>query len=178
MTNPKSNEGLDITKIYIFAIGALTIGSLGWLLYNYILGSQYQRAFRQGAADLKNVLELEKGLPPKPAQMGPPTIENVFEFFKRTVRGLQDVPEVEDPPVQTENIGGVLVEEKHYLVRFEKGVSRAELARYIFKIQEAKPFLKVKSLDLQRVENIPAYQENGGWKAQIQFAFRRPKAGG
>jgi hypothetical protein len=174
MANPKNaSEGMDVTKIYLFTIVSLIIASLVWLLYNYFLGLRYQKQFRQGVSDIQRILELEEKLPAKPAfNVNEIRIDNEFEFFKRTVRNLPDI-EVESPPLQVENIAGVLVEEKRYVVHFDKGIKREDLARYIFKIQEAKPFLKVKSLTLQKIENVPAHQDL--WKTEVYFAFRRPK---
>lgn len=173
MAAAKSNlERFDVVKIYIYGMGALSCVVAIVVLYNYFACMRYNHRWAVDVDDVKNILELENNLPPKQMQQGPTPIENEFEFFRRTVRGIPDL-EVEVRPWEPDNIGGILIEEKRYVVRFDKGITRYHLARYIYKIQEVKPFLKVKELDLQKLEAAPADED--AWKAEVQFALRRLK---
>ncbi len=120
--------------------------------------------------DLEKILEMEPNLPPKTNKNEPQTIQNVFNFFKRTLRDISE-PEVEESNWEPGNIGGVSFSEKRYTIRFEKGIARRDLARYIYKICENASFLKVKSLDLQKTEGSQAHADN--WKAEVVFAYRK-----
>ena len=174
MANPKhATEGMDLVKIYLIAMAGLVFVTIVWLLYNYITLAYVEKQLALGIRDLQTIFESEAALPAKPAFTGDLAIENVFEFFKRTVRGLPEIPEVSDPPIQNENVKGILLEEKHYIIRFEK-INRKDLTRYIYKIQEAKPFLKVKNMEVNKPEGTT---HEDFWKAEITFAFRRPKIG-
>jgi hypothetical protein len=172
-TQPGQQESLDITKIYIWIMGSLCVIVFAWLIFNYFSLSSYERKLQQGFEDLQKIQAWEKERPKKKGKSPPKEIEQIFKLFQRTVQ-VSEEPEVpENPPWEPGNIGGVLFEEKRYVVRFEKGIPRQEVALYIFKIQEAMPFLKVKRLDLQKAENSPPYEDK--WKTEIEFAFRKPK---
>ncbi|NUM34611.1 MAG: hypothetical protein HUU50_08710 [Candidatus Brocadiae bacterium] len=165
-------ESLDMIKIYIWVMSALCIVTLIWLLSNYFLLSKYKAKVAEGRTDLEKIIEIEPTLPPKSSQGEPQTIQNVFNFFKRTLRDISE-PEVEESNWEPGNIAGVSFSEKRYTIRFEKGISRRDLARYIYKICESASFLKVKSLDLQKTEGTQAHVDN--WKAEVVFAYRKSR---
>ena len=173
MSNGQSQtESLDMVKVYIWVMSALCVLTLIFLLYSYFQLSQYKAKIAEGKSDLERILEMEPNLPPKTNQSEPQTIQNVFNFFKRTLRDISE-PEVEESNWEPGNIGGVSFSEKRYTIRFEKGISRENLARYIYKIYESASFLKVKSLDLQKMEENKTYKDD--WKAEVVFAYRKAR---
>ena len=163
-------KSLDTVKIYILFMGGLCILALGWLLYNYVLYSKYDSSLVQGCADLEKIIELEKKLPPKQKQEQKQELVNIYQFFQRTVRGIPQ-PELEESEWEPGSVGGKTYKEKRYVIRFDHGITRRNLARYIYKICEAAPFLKLKSCELQKLESAKPYEDE--WRTEIVFAQRQ-----
>jgi hypothetical protein len=62
-------------------------------------------------------------------------------------------------------------EEKTYRVRF-RSIDRRNLVRYVYSVEKQKPFLVLKEFDMERAEQVPAYDD--AWRADLVFASRRP----
>ena len=168
--NMRQSDPVDIVKIYLWIISALCVITLAWLGYNFFLKKRYESKILEGAGDMLNILEYEKK---RPAQkVVPKEIPEPFKFFKRAI-DLPDEPEVELFPWEPGNEGGIVFDEKKYIVRFEKGISRRDLGRYVYKIYENAPYLMLKRAEIQRAENAPAHQDR--WTGELEFAFRRAK---
>lgn len=173
-TSTPGNESLDIIKIYIIAMGIFSVVSLFWMIYGYLAVGEYKEHVTRGLSDLEEIVHLESALPPKENRQKV-ELENALTFFTKTVRGISDEPTVQIHPPDTLTVNGVNFEERKFSVKFENGITRYELARYIFRLQQEKPFLRAKRIDLQKVDSdrIPSHQESTGWIAEIDFAYRK-----
>lgn len=167
--------GIDIIKVYIWGMASLTLITFVWLLLNYYLLQRYKREWDRGVENLQELMEKEKQLPAQAASaLEESRLENPFDFFTRTVRGLNETPP--GPPHVgdwiLENIEGVEFEERKYTIEFKKGpITRYHLARYIYTIQKEKDFLKVKEMTLWKAGE----PHEDRWTAEIVFAQRKPK---
>ncbi len=173
-------DNVDSLKIYVYMMGGLVVISLVWLFYNYQLSQSYQKEIKKAKRDFDFIAELEKEIVAKgilpvkeedeEQEKLAPSLANAFAFFKNFVRGLSEIPEVTiHPPEPGSNDFGDY-NDYRFTVSFEKGIDRENLVRYIFKIQEAKDFLRLQRIEINRVENIPTYQDS--WRSSMDFAYR------
>ena len=166
----QQNEHLDTVKIYIWVMSGLTVIGLAWFLYNLVTLNQYDSALRQGMRDLQDSHEAEKLRKPSiHKQVKAEPVNQIFTFFQRTVRNLPEKPQVENGGEQPGNDGGVIYREFLYIIRFQQ-IDRRNFGRYIFEVQESKPYLKVKRLEMQKAEGIKPYEDK--WRVELVFAFR------
>ncbi len=162
---------LDLSKIYIIIISALSVLSIVGIIYNYYTLSQYKMRIKQSDIHIEKILEMESQLIPKSDSQDSREIPDVFQFFKRKAYNLSE-PQIEESPWEPSSQSGVSFKEKRYTIRFDGGVSRQDLVDYIYAVIESKPFLKLKQLSLQKIENTPPHQDS--WKSELVFAYREP----
>ncbi len=168
MASESGSNAMDMVKIYIITMAVLSGLCLAWLIYNYIQLSTYKLKLKQGEGHLEKILALEQQLPPASEQTQPKDIQDVYQFFKSTVSRVPE-PEVEQGQWETGSSGGVQYAEMRYIIRFDN-IDRESLTRYIHTILQIKPFLKLKQMELQKIESSKPYEES--WKSELVFAYR------
>ena len=170
MSSEPQSETVDTVKIYIWVMSGLAVIGLAWFLYNLITLSQYNSYLRQGMRDLQDSHKAEQRRKPHAQkQVKAEPINQIFTFFQRTVRELPEKPQVENGGEQPVNEGGIICKEYLYIIRFQQ-IDRRNLGRYIFEIQETKPYLQVKRLEMQKADNAKPYEDK--WRVEMVFAFR------
>lgn len=171
MATEKVQSGVDIIKVYIWGMAALTLIVFVWMVINYFLLQKYREKSRESIEILNEIKTKEKNLAEMqytPAE----DIPNEYGFFMRTVHGLSETPKVTIRHWMEQSLGNRYFEEKNYTISFETGSTRSQLARYIYTIQKEKPFLKVKELKIWKTESTASPEDK--WNAEIVFAMRRP----
>ena len=171
----ENSEGYDSYKVYIWMMTILCTLTFIWFLYNYYVLSSYEDSFVVGLTDYKKIVALEKSIPPRTNDDDSEekrVIENAITFFKRTVKKI--VPNnVGNPEKETQSTDEIIYETYTYKIGF-KSISRNDLAKYIFYIQqEAKSLgvnLKVKNIDMSKVESVATHVD--AWRVDLEFITR------
>ncbi|MEK7483208.1 MAG: hypothetical protein AABZ60_02625 [Planctomycetota bacterium] len=171
----------DRVMLLILGMGILAGFSFFFLAFQYQRYKKISKGIEVGLTQLPKIYELDQAIKEKQsenpqvvinAEEAPPP-STLINFFTSQIFVEQSLEQLKTqclfdimPAVKISDKEN----EENISIQF-KQVNRADLVKYVFSVEKAKAFIKLKEVEMK----APPKQEEDVWDAKLIFAYRRMK---